>query len=129
MQKQLFSEIKENIPMRTLEQGDIIKKRKERVRQALQNLTERTERTEKKIILGFLPARNLSFDFYVVFVHDRYKISHLSVSDRYWLEAKKKMYPENIVIAVDLIETLESIENKILRAIAAKKRRWLLKSF
>lgn len=114
VQRQVFLEVRESVPIR-ISEGEIGKKRRERVGQALQNLAEKTG---KKSILGFLPARNRSFDFYVASIRgDRYKFSRLSVTSRYWLESLKKMHPDNTVIAVDLIESTESIEKKIIREI------------
>jgi len=117
VQRQVL-ETRESIPIR-ISEGEIDKKRRERVGQALQNLTRVTG---KKFILDFLPTKNHSFNFHVVFVSEvKHRFLRLAVTSRYWLEVMKRMHPRNTTIAVDLIETLESIENKIIRAIVGDK--------
>lgn len=118
MQRQAFLEDRKSFPIKIYE-GEIGEKRRERVYQALQNLSGRRG---QKSILGFLPASKRSFDFYVIFVReDKYRFLRLSVTSRYWLETMRKMHPDNNVIAVDLIELIESIENKIIKEIMSRK--------
>ncbi len=119
MQKRAFLEDIKSSSIKIYE-GEVGEKRKARVSQALQNLSERRE---QKSILSFLSVSKRSFGFYVIFVGgERYRFLRLSVTSRYWLETQRKRHPENTVIAVDFIESIESIENKIMKAINLKLR-------
>ena len=93
--------------------GDI---REQRVLEALQNLQEKGE------IRGFEPAGNLSYanliegiDFTFVYVtSDIHKTCPFSVTGERWIDHHKERHPEIPVIAIDIWESRESIERKIL---------------
>ena len=101
------------------------RKREAMVNKALRELKDRG------LIRGFVATGNLSWadivngvDFYIVYVSNRYKVCSLSVTGRGWVEIKKRQHPDNQVICVGLEETQKSVENKILKAIAARERNW-----
>lgn len=90
--------------------------REQKVLEALQSLQEKRE------IHGFEPAGNLSYanliegiDFSVVFVNaGSYEICPFSVTGKRWIEHHKKRHPEIPIFPVEIWETTESIEKKIL---------------
>ena len=94
---------------------EIGKKQRERIEEALQELKD------DGLIRYYLATGNLTFS--IIYVKETYKVCSISV------EKTRDKHSKRAVISVDLWESLGSIKRRILKAIAAKERGWLLRRF
>ena len=94
---------------------EIGKKQRERIEEALQELKD------DGLIRYYLATGNLTFS--IIYVKETYKVCSISV------EKTRDKHSKRAVISVDLWESLGSIKRRILKAIAAKERGWLLRKF
>ena len=103
---------------------EIGKKREKRINEALQEMKD-----DKGLILDYLSTGNLTFS--IIYVKEIYKVCSISVAKtrKYWIDSRHDKHPKRAAISVDLWEDLSSIKRKIMKAIEAKEKGWLLKSF
>jgi len=98
---------------------EIGKKRRERIKERIEEALQ--ELKDDRLIRSYLATGNLSFS--IIYVKETYKVCSISV------EKTRDKHSKRAVISVDLWESLGSIKRRILKAIAAKERGWLLRRF